>query len=795
MIQSQTSTGAQPGATGAFMGAPITTNNRGYWPWIPLATYQPASMMIPEDQKDEAYHSTWTRFFLSRQVGQWINYYRQNYVANMDYAIDSRWGEESDIRMFLGDSSAQTTRIPFKFPILSPTLTRMIGAVDNISITAKAEPATQHFAQTRKEARFQEAMLMSEAAAAGPMMAQAYADKGISPDKKETEKFFDMTYQDHISRGANSLMSMLSVYNELDETKRVVAGFMALSGLGVIHNYIDGSNIESEICEPREVGWDTSAMKPDLSDGQFVYVCPLLDVGQVAQRWSPKADIIKALDLWARMIPAGYNFQAGWPQSRPRVFTMYWKDFKKYERGFVMKDGELDFCIINQVNEETGKPDYTDADLVVPPQNKYTAAWTYQEKKDKKQVKYMEVIRYCSMIPWEYLPGGYTKGIAYNANLTPPKPDGDLPLVNVAGDIVLDYGEYQLQEADPDNVYKVKFPIKLSAWRYLGGHVVAPLTAARDPQRWMNQLTSDIAWRMRKAGGSSPIIASEVVNGTNMTEQDVMFALKEGDPIFAPSTQIGGLQNAASTIDTSPNASFYNMVGLMPQIKQVAESSVGVYESNYGAPQGQDQLVGTLQLQLQQAGVMQQPFYACIADLYKQQNQFYAQAGKQFYARMPWLLRQMVGEEDMEALIMSKDMQLEQFRVKIELAPDGAQQRLVTDQQIIPNLMQLGMLDPVTAAQLMGRSIPDDVYAASRQYTKQAQEAAAAAQQQAAQQAQQQEIALEQAQIRDEEADIAAQDTKAKLEMAKVQQKMAQPSLQAEADWMKPPDPVNPTRA
>ncbi|WP_178118963.1 hypothetical protein, partial [Pseudomonas sp. FSL A6-1183] len=65
----------------------------------------------------------------------------------------------------------------------------------------------------------------------------------------------------------------------------------------------------------------------------------------------------------------------------------------------------------------------------------------------------------------------------------------------------------------------------------------------------------------------------------------------------------------------------------------------------------QDQLVGTLQLQLQQAGVMQQPFYAAIADLYRQQNQFYAQAGKQFYSRMPWILEQMTGEQDMAALI------------------------------------------------------------------------------------------------------------------------------------------------
>ena len=117
---------------------PTTVNNRGFWTWIPISTMIPPSMTTPERDKGESYHALWTRYFLSRQVGAWIEFYRNNYTANMEYAIDSRWGEEEDVRMFLGDGPAQTSRIPFKVPILSPMLTRMVGAVDNISISAKA---------------------------------------------------------------------------------------------------------------------------------------------------------------------------------------------------------------------------------------------------------------------------------------------------------------------------------------------------------------------------------------------------------------------------------------------------------------------------------------------------------------------------------------------------------------------------------------------------------------------------------------------------------------------------------
>jgi len=766
---------------------PTTVNNRGFWTWIPISTMIPPSMTTPERDKGESYHALWTRYFLSRQVGAWIEFYRNNYTANMEYAIDSRWGEEEDVRMFLGDGPAQTSRIPFKFPILSPMLTRMVGAVDNISISAKAEAVTQYYAQTRREEAFAKAMLMSEAAASGPMMAAAFEGQGISPSMQETEKIFDMTYQDHIIRGANSLMNMIAERSKLDDTKRVTAAYMALSGVAAAHCFINGNNLEWEVCEPREVGWDTSAMRPDFADGQFVYTCPLMNVSGIAERWQPKADVILALDKWARILPGGYNFNAGWPQSRPRVFTMYWKDMKYVERGFVEKDGMVQYVTINEVDPDTGEPQFTDKDLVEPPKNQYTEAWTASELRAKKQKRAIEVVRYCSMIPWEYLPGGYTKNMPFAADGKPASPpmNSGLPNVGVVGDLVLDYGMYPLQEADPDDVYSVKFPIKFSAWRYLGGHVVAPLTAARDPQRWMNQITSDIAWRIRKAGGKSVLIAKEAIDGSNMDEEELNMKVKEGDTIVVAASQLGGLQNASGQVDASPGPGMYNLLGSLPQFKAIAESATGVYESNYGSPQG-GQLVGTLQLQLQQAGVMQQPFYAAVAELYKQIHQFDAQAGKQFYAKRPWLLSQMVGEEDMAALVTTEDMQLEQFRVKVSLSPDGQQLRTITDQQLIPQLMQMGMLDPTTAAQLLGRSTPDDAYAAARQFAKQAAAAAAAAQQQQQVAAAEAQMAAEQQAIDQQQLELSKQENNSDLKMAQLEQKASQPYRQAESEWMKP---------
>jgi hypothetical protein len=771
------------------MSSPTHTNNRGTFSWIPIAVAIPPSMTIPEREKDERYHALWTRYFLSRQVSTHINYFRDNFVSNMDYAIDSRWGEEDDVRMFLGDSAAMTSRIPFKFPIMSPMLTQLIGITDAVSISAKASPATQYFAQTRREEMYAKAMVLSNAAQAGPMVAEAYASQGISPDQAETDELFDMTYQDHIVRGANSIMAMIAERNQFEVMKRAAAGYLGLSGDAAAHCFVSGNTLQWEICEPREYGWDTSSMRADRSDGQFMYVCPLMSVTAIAEQWNPVAGKIKALDMWSRILPAGYNFNAGWPQSRPRVFTMYWKDMKYVDRGYVMKDGVEQFVTINEINPDTGKPDFTDDDLIEPPQNIYTECWEPSEIRSRKQRRGIELIRYCSMIPWEYLPGGYTKFTPFNSDRPAPRAmdNTGLPDVGVSGDMILDWGVYPLQEADPDDVYSVKFPIKMSAWRYYGGHCVAPLTAARDPQRWINQIASDAAWRMRKAGGTSPIIAKEAIDGSNMDEAEAAQKIKEGDLLVIPAAQLGGLNNASGKIDTSPGAGFYNLLGVLPQMKSIAESSVGLYDVNAGAPGNGDQTGIAMQTQLRQSGVMQQPYLASLAYLFEQMHQFDAQAGKQFFCKRPWLLEQMVGDDDMKALIASEEMQLEQFRVKIDLAPNAAQERMETDAQVIPMLLQMGMLDAVTAAQLMGRSTKEDAYAAARKFSKQA--AAAAAEQQRMAQAAQAQAGLdaEQAELDGAKGDLAKAQQQQEINREKLQQKLAQPLVQANADWMKPP--------
>jgi hypothetical protein len=767
-------------------GEPISTSNRGGWEWIPVVPISRPSRSLAESEKGPAYDAACARYYLGKQnhTQQWMRWFQANYSTNKAYAIDALWGEDADIRMFLGDGGSQTSRIPFKQPIVSPLLTRIVGGVDSIAINALAEPVTQQFAQIRREINMAKRAAFTAAASQSRELASALAPMGVASNEEESIEQFERTYQDMVIKGENTMMQTLAERYGINASKRKMAENIALSGMLATHYFVNGSNIERELCDPSEVGWEASAIRPDFMDSEAVWHAPLTSISALVERYPDKSKELFGLEKYANMaIANNTSINGGWPQSRPRTFTVYYKDARKIEFGFVNIDGDIEYVALTDVD---GTVRYKDKDLVeAPPEfKKQWDTWSPKERRDKKQTRWVEVARYCTFIPWEYMPGSYTGTMAFSTSMNETAKTRD---VGVLGDLVLDHGICELQEPSPDDEWSVRFPLKLTAWRYIGGHVVAPITAAIDPQRWMNQITSDLAWRMRKAGGKGVALEKSAVASGGMDEDEIILAMKEGDPITLDGSAFGGVNNAIREYDNSPGAGFYNMMGQLPVVKSIAESALGLDEANFGGNQG-DQLVGTLQLQLQQAAVMQRPLYGAIVDHCRQEYQFIAQACKQFYAQRPWLLKRMTGDEGMAALIESKDMMLEQFRVKVDMVADNAQLRIMTDQQVIPSLMQMGMLDPVTAAGLMGRSIPQDAYEAARLYTKQAAAAQEAAAQQQAMAAEAAAVAQDAQMIEQDKAQLANEQTNAELKMAQVNQKLQQPEQQALSEWLKPPE-------
>jgi hypothetical protein len=295
---------------------------------------------------------------------------------------------------------------------------------------------------------------------------------------------------------------------------------------------------------------------------------------------------------------------------------------------------------------------------------------------------------------------------------------------------------------------------------------------------------------MERAGIPAVGIDSDATAGAGSRQADIIRSLKEGKPYFLKGTLVGGIQNAVTVTDTSPSASFYAQWQILEHLYAMAQNATGIYDQNFGAPSDPKQLVGNKKLQLQQAGVMQQPFYAALADGFQQIHQFNAQAGKKFFSARSWALRQMVGDEGASAIELSvlEDLDSEQFRVIVELTVDSDARKEEADMMMLQEggLMDRGLLDQAAVADLLGRSYKTDLAEASRKFTKRMAKQAQMQAQAQQQQAQQMQAQAQQQGLQAQQMELDKQHTIAANEEQKSRTKLALPGIQEQAKWLAP---------
>src|SRR5690606_26363988 len=102
---------------------------------------------LPDSKKGKDYDGECAAYYLSRVRSTMMDTFRSEYATNTAYTL-GQWGEEEDVRVFLKDNGKSFSKVKFTYPLIQPTVTRLRGAADNLSISAIAIPATQ-FAQTR----------------------------------------------------------------------------------------------------------------------------------------------------------------------------------------------------------------------------------------------------------------------------------------------------------------------------------------------------------------------------------------------------------------------------------------------------------------------------------------------------------------------------------------------------------------------------------------------------------------------------------------------------------------------
>jgi hypothetical protein len=278
----------------------------------------------------------------------------------------------------------------------------------------------------------------------------------------------------------------------------------------------------------------------------------------------------------------------------------------------------------------------------------------------------------------------------------------------------------------------VEFPYKAYCWSYDKGEVLSPLDDAIQPQRFINRLLSVAESHINNSRGSGTVISKDAVDPRD-GEEAVMRNINTSKPIFLDTTRTGSVQNAVGTYGSTIGSGTMALFDVINTMQTAMQDITGINEAMTGTQGGKDALVGVIQSQIQRGSLVQEPFYYALTSILKQAFQHMTTVGKRVYIENPRRLAMMAGDGGMKNILLTKDAELEDFKIFIERSEDEAT-AIQSGNALLFTLLQSGMLDPTRFANLFNRSDSDDIARAMREYQKELLEASKMQQQQQAQQ-------------------------------------------------------------
>ena len=511
----------------------------------------------------------------------------------------------------------------------------------------------------------------------------------IEDTELETEELFYNTFVENYETDVNNLIEFISNEINIDELKVQITRNLAICGLGIYKGYEAGDNYVAESVNPLFFGWDMSAKKPDLSDAEFMHDWYYMDSPSIFEKYQKLTQEERELienysnsntqNSMHKIVNGIYTIPGG----KVPVYEVYWKDVEKKEYGWVMD--EYGYPYYTMVNDPTSQ--YTDKDLIEPVTEKHKE----EMGNKKKHTIYVDVIRYCIIIPQEEIGHG-------------------------GGDIILEYGILPYQEKNLYDPANVKFPYKCYTYIYDRGEVLTPLDDVIDPQRFLNRTLSVVESHMANMRGTGTVISKSAVDDRD-GEADITRNINASKPIFVDTDRVGSVQNAIGTYGTNIGGGTLQMFQVIQAVQQSIQDVTGVNEAMTGTQGGGDVLVGVIEAQIQRGSLVQEPFYWALTSILRQAYEHMATVGKAIYHDNPRKLAIMVGDEGMSRITITKDHLMQDYRVFIKRS-ETPEQGVNAANQLLFTLLQAGLIDQVIFANLFNRASPDLVADALRKYSR-----------------------------------------------------------------------------
>lgn len=683
------------------------------------------SRLISDIEKDEQYHLQFGRFVATTCNTSSLSDRIDRYNLNMNFYKGNQWCIEEDLAAFFMDEEGRDLgRIKTIRNYIQPMVEQYRGTAARMSFRYKAQGISPSVI-SRREEMLNRLLIYNDIGEYNPDILDRFREEWpvLGRTAQDTIAMFDNLYVDEFVRDINRLLERTFRYNAVQDTLMQKAMDVALAGICVEYPHTYNGEYIFERVDPSKFAFDTSAVKPDLSDSQYFLMWDDMIPTSLYEQYPMVGEMHRkaienyvssgASDSYADKVPC---------IGRVFVYTAIWRDTCPQEYAFVKDTTNLVSLRRINFSSDGNEPEYTYSD-VVP----FASLSDGQKKmlRNRRHVDgvvtiYTDVWRYCTFIPSEELPNPTDKKKSLS-------------------DLVLDYGFMPYQEPDAFVPTNMKPPVKAGTWSYVDGEILSPVDVAINPQRLINRFESIMEQKINSAGGSAPIIDGDALGET--PEHIAVGAIKRGDPLVVHGKRLG-VNNIVGRYEAGISSSATVFVNLMDNYKSLMEETTGVNAQLKGAV-NPDQLVGAMQLAMHQGSVIQEPFYQAIHTCIQGLAQSTVTSGKRMYIdqdRTYVDFSDIVGVDGVEVLSLSKDLRNENFRAFVERVADPASERQEVDQLILV-YKQYGMIDPVRANMLTGKATKSELLSSLADYAKEmvmAQKAAQEQQEAASLQSQQQ---------------------------------------------------------
>lgn len=634
---------------------------------------------VSKSKKDMEYHARHGRWAIGTANAHMINRLHEK-MAVAERAYNDKVVTPGDIDTFMKDENNNVrNRTMFNFNVMRMLVEQYRGTLIQMQFNATAKPVTKLTA-LRKQAAMGRHMLMHRMAdMGGDEIKRAIKTRyPIGDDAPESLAKFNQHFKDKHHDGINHILQRIHALDGNQQFAGDDGMRFCFSGVLVSKLAIEGSFPRDIRIHPRNFFWDTRAENVDFSDADFLGVHTLRGLSELAEIYALSQGEIKDLDEMLRTYSTmGWRGMLGDTQgvgSALRVHSVYWKDIAWAEFGYVNGPGGVP-TLVRVSEDDLGRdPMARRNDLIKPPDNPENRELFGDQLAVSRSYQFT---RFAEMIPWEYLVG------AGNAFDNKP-PEG-------CGDLVLDYGGYELQEYNPFDPRQSRLPIKAQAFAIADGEIITPIQAAIDPQRYLLRVLSAVENQMNNGGGKGSVVDLDLLD-PNTKQADVRRRKKTGDTIFVRAGG-RGVQQAIGQYDDTPGQGTYAMLQSVGIVEQLVRTTMGSPEPMTGGQPVKGQGNRTTELVMQRGAVMQEPFYDSYSNWLLQKYRFHATASKQWLCSHPDVLFDFVSDDEYAALMMTDDSELERYDVEITRdAPWEAK----ADQAnaFLDAIMQSGLIPP-----------------------------------------------------------------------------------------------------